>query len=90
MIALLGVAVASAGASAAQRTGAQTVRVAVKPAAGSPRAHFAISIKAPVGTGRFGPARGTYRVTASEKARGHCQSSAGAGASPTRAGATSE
>jgi hypothetical protein len=64
------------------------VHASVRPASGSPRTHFRITLKAAEDRGAIGAGHDIYRVTASDAGRGGCQPSASAVAPPTPAGAT--
>ena len=86
LIAMLGIAAIPAGSDAAEAGHASTLKVAVRPAAGSPRTHFAVSFRAAL---RTGPAvHNIYRITASVPARPGCQSTAVTQVPPTKAGST--
>jgi hypothetical protein len=63
-----------------------SVSVTVKPRSGSDRAHFAVSFRAALTTGRTFHNR--YRVTANDGTGAGCQSAVGVTAAPTRTGST--
>jgi hypothetical protein len=72
LIAVCGIAGIPAASDAAQPSGTALLHVSVKPPAGSSRTHFAISFRA--GVASAGSTNRTYRVTASDRGRGGCQS----------------
>ncbi len=88
LLALLGIAAIPTVAEAIEPFGLPTVHVSVKPGSGSPRSRFVVSFKAEIGTGTIGSGQGIYRIAASVKARGKCQSSVSAVAPPSATGAT--
>jgi hypothetical protein len=85
LMVLAGVAAIPTASDAAQPDRVVAPTVSVKPRAGSARTHFVVSFGAAHATGRF--AQHHYRITASERAHGGCQSDAAA-APATEAGAT--
>ena len=87
LIALFALVVTLAGSGAAKASHPDMLRVSVRPPAGSPTTHFAVRFRAAVAIGQLGPIRVTYRITASTRTRGRCQSSASAVVPPSRAGA---
>jgi hypothetical protein len=86
LIAMLGIAAIPAVSAAAEPGHASTLKVAVKPAAGSPRTHFAVSFRAALTTWRA--FHNVYRITAAVPGPGGCQSDAVAAVPPTKAGST--
>jgi hypothetical protein len=87
-IALCALAVSAPVSVAAAPSHSPTLRVTVKPPSGSGATHFAISFRAAVATGRFASVHRAYRITASDRGRAGCQSSAAAVAAPAQAGTT--
>jgi hypothetical protein len=87
LIALSGmVAVPAVSDALAPGGTATTVKVSVKPGAGSGRTHFGVSFRAAVTTGRRYHA--IYRVTAGNGTRTGCQSAVAVVAPSTKAGST--
>ena len=86
LIALAGIVTVPAASEAVQPGHAAALRVSVNPSAGSTSTHFAVSFRAALTTGRS--AHNVYRVTASERGSGGCQSGVGAVAPPSKAGST--
>jgi hypothetical protein len=86
LVAMSGVAAIPAVSDAAGRGHASALQVAVRPASGSPRTQFAVSFRAPLGTGRN--YQHVYRITAGTRSGGGCQARTAAEVPPTKAGAT--
>jgi hypothetical protein len=86
LIAMLGIAAIPAVSDAAAPAHVATLKVAVRPSAGSQRTHFAVSFRAPRTSGLT--AHHIYRITADVQGHGSCQSSVVTEVPPTKAGAT--
>ena len=86
LIVLAGIAAIPTASDAAQPGHVAALTVSVKPRVGSARTHFAVSFQAAHATGPF--AHNRYRITATDRAAGGCQSDAAAVAPATEAGAT--
>jgi hypothetical protein len=84
LLAMSGVVAIPAVSDAASAGHAAMVKVAVKPAAGSPSTHFAVSFRAAQASEGF--VRNTYRVNAGLQGHQGCQASAVATVRPTKAG----
>ena len=84
LIAVSGIAAVPAISDAAPAGHGATVKVGVKPAAGSQRTHFAVSFRAAQAS--EGMVRATYRITAALHGPGGCQASAVATVRPTKVG----
>src|ERR1700750_1496247 len=86
LIAMLGIAAIPAVSDAAAPAHVATLKVAVRPSAGSQRTHLAVSLRAARTGGLTAPH--IYRITADVQGHGSCQSSVVTEVPPTKAGAT--
>jgi hypothetical protein len=87
-IAVMGIGGIPVLAGVAQASAGSSMRVTVRPHAGSTKAHFAVSFRAGVSTGGNGSLIRSYRITAGTGKQTGCESSAESTAPTATQGAT--